>query len=70
MKKRWKIAAAAALLALVCWCGWYSRPVSVETLFPDLEPDMADVLLIQFDGRNHNSRSLRFSAGTPEFDIF
>lgn len=70
MKKRWRIAAAAALLALVCWCGWYSRPVGVETLFPDLEPDMADVLLIQFDGRNHNSRSLRFSAGTPEFDTF
>ena len=70
MKKRWKIAAAAVLLALVCWCGWYSRPVGVETLFPDLEPDMADVLLIQFDGRDHNSRRLRFSAGTPGFDAF
>ena len=70
MKKGWKFVAIAALLALVCWCGWYSRPVGVETLFPDLEPDMADVLLIQFDGRGHESRSLRFSAGTPEFDVF
>ena len=70
MKKGWKFAAAAVLLTLVCWCVWYSRPVGVETLFPDLKPDMADVLLIQFDGRGHESRSLRFSAGTPEFDAF
>ena len=70
MKKGWKFVAIAALLALVCWCGWYSRPVGVETLFPDLKPDMADVLLIQFDGSGHESRSLRFSAGTPEFDEF
>ena len=70
MKKSWKRAAAATLLVLIVWCVWYSRPVGVETLFSDLEPDMADVLLIQFDGRDHNSRSLRFTAGTPEFDTF
>ena len=70
MKKGWKFATAATLLALIVWCGWYSRPVGVETLFPDLEPDMADVLLIQFNGRSHESRSVRFSAGTPEFDAF
>ena len=70
MKKGWKFAIAAALLALIVWCGWYSRPVGVETLFPNLEPDMADVLLIQFNGRSHESRSVRFSAGTPEFDAF
>ena len=70
MKKSWKRAAAATLLVLIVWCVWYSRPVGVETLFSDLEPDMADVLLIQFDGSGHESRSLRFSAGTPEFDAF
>ena len=70
MKKRLRIALLTALLALAAWCGWYARPVGVETLFPGLKPDMAYVWLMQFDGGGHESRSLMLSAGTPEFDAF
>ena len=68
MKKSWKIAAAAALLALVCWCGWYSRPVSIFDLKPELEPADINILIQRFDdsARGHERRSLDVDADTPE----
>ena len=56
----------AVLLAI--WCMWYARPIGVDTLFPDLEPDDISVTLINFNGSAHVDRSLEFTAGTPEFD--
>ena len=56
----------AVLLAI--WCMWYARPVGVDTLFPDLEPDSIYVTLIDFTGSSHEDRNLELTAGTPEFD--
>lgn len=56
----------AVLLAI--WCMWYARPVGVDTLFPDLEPDSIYVTLIDFTGSSHVDRNLELTAGTPEFD--
>ena len=56
----------AVLLAL--WCMWYARPIGVDTLYPELEPDIIYVTLIDFTGSGHEDRSLEFTAGTPEFD--
>lgn len=56
------------LLLLVIWGLWYSRPVGVETLFPEMEPDLIDVFLIDHHGGESNSRGLRLEAGTVEFN--
>ena len=56
----------AVLLAI--WCMWYARPVGVDTLFPDLEPDDISVTLINFNGSGHEEQNLKFTAGTEEFD--
>ena len=68
MKKSWKIAAAAALLALVCWCGWYSRPVSIFDLKPELEPADINIHIQRFDdsAQGHERRDLDVDATTPE----
>ena len=68
MKKRWKIAAAAALLALVCWCAWYSRPVSIFDLKPELEPADINIHIQRFDGsvQGHEHCDLDMDADTPE----
>ena len=55
-------------VVLAVWCIWYARPVGVDTLFPDLEPDLIDVTLIDFTGSGHENRSFRLNAGTPEFN--
>lgn len=52
------------ILVLLGWGLWYSRPVGVETLFPDLEPELIDVFLID----ESEDRRLRSDAGTEEFD--
>lgn len=56
------------LLVLLGWGLWYSRPVGVETLFPDLEPELIDVFLIDHHGSKTEDRSLRLEAGTEAFD--
>ena len=68
MKKSWKIAAAAALLALVCWCGWYSRPVSIFDLKPELEPADINIHIQRFDdsAQGYERRSLDVDADSPE----
>lgn len=44
IKTHWK--ALAVLLALVLWAAWYSRPVGVYTLAPEIkEPDTMDFTL-------------------------
>lgn len=68
MKKGWKFAAAAALLALVCWCGWYSRPVSIFDLKAELDPSDINIHIQQFDDgtQGHERRSLDVDVGAPE----
>lgn len=46
MKKRWVL---AALLALICWIGWYARPVDIYTLMPEVEPTYLSLLLLDTD---------------------
>ncbi len=36
---------------LVIWGLWYARPIGVDTLYPELEPDLIYVTLIDFTGR-------------------
>ena len=68
MKKRRMIPILAALLALVCWCAWYSRPVSIFGLKPELQPADINILIQRFDdsARGHERRSLDVDADTPE----
>lgn len=75
-----KIACAAILLALACWVGWYSRPISVLDLDPDLEPAAVDISILRFDGdrpsvslipfaedyQTTKHRELELDASTPE----
>ena len=56
----------AVLLAL--WCMWYARPIGVDTLYPELEPDIIYVTLIDFTGSGHEDQNLKLTAGTEEFD--
>ena len=53
---------------LVIWGLWYARPVGVETLFPDLEPEIINVHLSDFTGSGQEVRKAVFNAGTEEFD--
>ena len=49
---------------LVLWGLWYSRPVGVETLFPDFDPDRVEVI-----ASDHNvSPTESYLKGTPEYD--
>ncbi|MEG1657870.1 MAG: hypothetical protein RR288_02320 [Oscillibacter sp.] len=68
MKKRWKIAGLAALLALICWAAWYGRPVSVLDLNPELEPVGISLFIERFgdtvQGNAH--RDLNVDATAPE----
>ena len=63
--KRWIV---PTLLALVCWCGWYSRPVSIFDLKPELEPANINIHIQRFDDsvQGHEHRDLDVDAGTPE----
>ena len=38
---------------LVIWGLWYARPIGVDTLYPELEPDLIYVTLIDFTGSGH-----------------
>lgn len=53
---------------LVIWGLWYARPIGVETLYPELEPDIIEVYLSDFTTYRHEDRRLEFTAGTEEFD--
>ncbi len=54
---------------LVIWGLWYARPVGVDTLYPELEPDIIYVTLIDFHRHTAmRSRISKFTAGTEEFD--
>ena len=53
------------VVVLVLWGLWYSRPVGVETLFPDLDPDSVEVTVGAY---NVNNRSETYQKGTPEYD--
>ena len=49
---------------LVLWGLWYGRPVGVETLFPDFDPDRVEVTA---SDRNV-SPTESYLKGTPEYD--
>ena len=49
---------------LVLWGLWYSRPVGVETLFPDFDPDRVEVIASDYNVSPTES----YSRGTPEYD--
>ena len=49
---------------LVLWGLWYSRPVGVETLFPDFDPDSVEVIASDYNVSPTES----YSRGTPEYD--
>lgn len=52
------------VVVLVLWGLWYSRPVGVETLFPDFDPDSVEVT-----ASDHNvSPTESYLKGTPEYD--
>ena len=53
---------------LVIWGLWYARPIGVDTLYPELEPDIIYVTLIDFTGSGHEDQNLKLTAGTEEFD--
>ena len=68
-EKGWRPFWAALLAALlVIWGLWYARPIGVETLYPELEPDIIEVYLSDFKTYRHEDRRLEFTAGTEEFD--
>ena len=48
--------ALAALLAV--WCLWYARPVGVDTLYPDLEPDEISVFMTDYIEKSMTLRSV------------
>ena len=41
---------------LVIWGLWYARPIGVDTLYPELEPDLIYVTLIDFTGSGHEDQ--------------
>ena len=53
------------VVVLVLWGLWYSRPVGVETLFPDFDPDSVEVTVRAY---NMNDRGETDQKGTPEYD--
>ena len=53
---------------LVIWGLWYTRPIGVDTLYPELEPDIIEVYLSDFNTYHHEDRRLKLTAGTEEFD--
>ena len=50
---------------LVLWGLWYGRPVGVETLFPDFDPDSVEVIVTDYAV---GDRTASYSKGTPEYD--
>ena len=50
---------------LVLWGLWYSRPVGVETLFPDFDPDSVEVIVTDYAV---GDRTASYLKGTPEYD--
>ena len=38
---------------LVIWGLWYTRPIGVDTLYPELEPDIIEVYLSDFNTYRH-----------------
>ena len=52
------------VVVLVLWGLWYSRPVGVETLFPDFDPDRVEVIASDYNVSPTES----YSRGTPEYD--
>ena len=53
------------VVVLVLWGLWYSRPVGVETLFPDFDPDRVEVIVTDYAV---GDRTASYSKGTPEYD--
>ena len=54
---------------LVIWGLWYARPIGVDTLYPELEPDLIYATLIDFTGSGHEDQNLKLTAGTEEFTV-
>ena len=48
---------------LVIWGLWYARPIGVDTLYPELEPDIIEVYLSDFTTYRHEDRRLKLTAG-------
>lgn len=53
------------VVVLVLWGLWYSRPVGVETLFPDFDPDSVEVIVTDYAV---GDRTASYLKGTPEYD--
>ena len=53
---------------LVIWGLWYARPIGVDTLYPELEPEIIEVYLSDFTTYRHEDRRLKLTAGSEEFD--
>ena len=66
-RRTWKGTVLLAAL-LVIWGLWYTRPIGVDTLYPELEPDIIEVYLSDFNTYRHEDRRLKLTAGTEEFD--
>ena len=71
MKKHWTLPVLAVLLALVFWCSWYSRPVNIFDLKPELDPAIISVRIQRFgsSAQNHEHRDLDMEADTPEGQV-
>lgn len=67
IKSRWKVLALA--LALVLWAAWYSRPVDIYTLAPEIkEPDAMDITLSELGGGGKDYPLKSLSPENPEWD--
>lgn len=54
---------------LVIWGLWYARPIGVDTLYPELEPDIIEVYLSDFTTYRHEDRRLKLTPGQRNLTI-
>lgn len=67
IKTHWK--ALSLALALVLWAAWYSRPVGIYTLAPEMkEPDAMDITLSEVGGGGKDYLLKNLSPENPEWD--
>lgn len=68
-KRALKIAVLCLLLALIAGGFWYARPVGLDSLAPDMEPELIDISLSRFyENRQSEFRTLHLASGEPGFD--
>lgn len=67
IKTHWKV--LAAVLALVLWAAWYSRPVDIYTAAPRAkEPDYIILDLRELGGNGRDYPPKTLSPGDPEWE--